>query len=116
MLSPVIATVDAMALIVGVLWLSKLDRRSRMEVATASRAVERVRGDAGSVADGLDALAANETPENALSQAIETVDSIALTAGAMWLDKIGKRPIARTPTSRRKAKPAVAVVSGPSFP
>jgi len=108
MLSPVIATVDSMALIVGVVSLSKLDRRSRVEVATASQAVQDVRGDAVSLADGLDALAANETPENALAQAIATVDSIALTAGGIWLDKIGKRPVAAIAARRRTAKPVFA--------
>ena len=108
MLSPVIATVDSMALIVGVVSLSKLDRRSRVEVATAGQAVQDVRGDAVSLADGLDALAANETPENALAQAIATVDSIALTAGGIWLDKIGKRPVAAIAARRRTAKPVFA--------
>lgn len=108
MLSPVIATVDSMALIVGVVSLSKLDRRSRVDVATASLAVQEVRGDAVSLADRLDALAANETPENVLAQAIATVDSIALTAGGIWLDKIGKRPVAAIAARRRTAKPVLA--------
>jgi hypothetical protein len=100
-----------MALIVGVLWLSKIDRRSRVNIAVVSRAVERVRGDAVAVADGLGALGVNETPENVLSEAIATVDSIALTAGGIWLEKTGKRSRADKPTPRRTAKPAVAVVS-----
>lgn len=111
MLSPVIATVDSMALIVGVLWLSKIDRRYRVAIAAVSRAIERVRGDAAAVADGLGAAAADETPENVLSEAIATVDSIALTAGGIWLDKVDKRSRPETARPRRTAKPAVPAMS-----
>jgi general stress protein CsbA len=114
MLSPVVATVDSMALIVGVLWLRKIDRRSRLDIAKASRAAQRMRGDAVVLSDTLDELAANETPENVLSQAIATVDSIALTAGGIWLDKIDKRSRGDIATPRRTAKPAVIAVSGAS--
>jgi general stress protein CsbA len=111
--SPAIATVDALALIVGVLCLSKIDRRARVAIATANRAAQHVRDDAALFADGLAAVAADEKSETALSEAIATVDTIALTAGGIWLDKLGKPSRREVGTPRRSAKPAAQHVNRP---
>src|SRR5262245_8142164 len=86
-LSQAIATVDSIALMAGGVWLDRIDRRSRAEIAAVRRAAERARGGAVLLAGGGDAKAAHQTPENVLAQAIASVDSIALNAGGIWLDK-----------------------------
>jgi general stress protein CsbA len=108
MLWPVIATMDSMALVVGGVWLNRITKRSRADIAAARRAAQHARGEARLLADGLAACTIDETPENILSKAIATVDSIALTAGGIWLDKLGRRSIAAIAARRRTAKPVLA--------
>src|SRR5262245_28275765 len=91
MVSQAIATVDSIALMAGGVWLDRIDRRSRAEIAAVRRAAERARGGANMLASGLDAKAVHETPENVLAQAIASVDSIAVTAGGIWLEKVEKK-------------------------
>src|SRR5262249_55175933 len=87
-LSQAIAVVDSVARMACGVWLDRIDRRSRAEIAAVRRVAERARGGAALLAGGLDAGAASENlpPETVLSQAIATVDSIALNAGGIWLD------------------------------
>src|SRR5215510_4584289 len=101
MLSQAIATVDSVALMAGGVWLDRIDRRSRAEIAAVRRAAERARGGAFLLASGLDAKAINETPENVLAQAIASVDSIALNAGGIWIEKVDKRSNAEIAAPRR---------------
>jgi len=82
-------------------------------IAIASRAAQRVRDDAVAFADGLAATAADENSETALSEAIATVDTIALTAGGIWLDKLGKPSRREVATPRRSVKPAAPQVNRP---
>ena len=104
MLSQAIATADSIALMAGGLWLDRIDRRSRAEIAAVRRAAERARGGAGLLASG-HAKTRHETPENVLSQAIASVDSIALNAGGIWLEKVDKRSNAEIAAPRRAAEP-----------
>jgi len=71
-LSPVLATVVSMALMGGLVWLTRVDRRSAFP--SARRAARRAR-------------AAKKTHDATLSSAIATADSLALTTGGIWLDK-----------------------------
>jgi general stress protein CsbA len=103
--SQAIATVDSIALMAGGVWLDRIDRRSRAEIAAVRRTAERARGAAALLASGHDAKAVHQTPENVLSQAIESVDSIALTAGGIWLEKVDKRSNAEIVAPRRAAEP-----------
>jgi len=105
MVSQAIATVDSIALMAGGVWLDRIDRRSRAEIAAVRRAAERARGGAGLLAGGLDAKAVHDTPENVLSQAIASVDSIALNAGGIWLEKVDKRSNAEIAAPRRATEP-----------
>ena len=104
--SQAIATVDSIALMAGGVWLDRIDRRCRLEIAAVRRAAERARGGAVLLASGLDAKALKETPENVLAQAIASVDSIALTAGGIWLEKVEKRSNAEIAAPRRATEPA----------
>jgi hypothetical protein len=72
-LSPVLASTVSIGLMAGLVWLTKVDRRSA--VPAARRAARRAR-------------AAKRAHEVMLAQAIDTADSISLTAGGIWLDKI----------------------------
>ena len=103
---PVIATIDSMALVVAAVWVDKITKRD--DSSMARRAARRMRDETVALAAGFGAQAAHETPENVLAQAIERVDSIAFTAGGIWLDKLGKRSIAVLSTRPRAAKPVLA--------
>lgn len=106
MLSQAIASVDSIALMAGGIWLDKIDKRSRADIAAARMAAERVRGESVLLSDALGATPDNGTRETILSQAIATVDSIALTAGGIWLDKTDKRTSADIAAPRRASERA----------
>ena len=105
MVSQAIATVDSIALMAGGVWLDKIDRRSRAEIAAIRRSAERARGGAALPPGGVNAKAVHQTPENVLAQAIASVDSIALNAGGIWLEKVDKRSHTEIAAPRRAAEP-----------
>jgi len=106
LLPPVLATVVSMALIVAEVWVRTIGKRSRARIATARQAAERARDGAVVLASKLETSLANETPETKLSAAIATVDSVAFTAGGIWLDTTdkpkAKKPSAKRPSAKKK--------------
>lgn len=114
-LSQAIATVDSIALMAGGVWLDRIDRRSRAQIAAVRRSAERARNGAALVAGGVEAKAVHETPENVLAQAIASVDSMALNAGGIWLEKVDKRSHAEIVAPRRAVehtRPALPAPTG----
>jgi hypothetical protein len=75
-LSPVLANTVSIALMGGLVWLTRIDKRSA--VSATRRAARRARA----------AKRAKRAHDVMLSEAIATADSISLTAGGIWLDKI----------------------------
>jgi len=117
-ISQTIATVDSIALMAGGMWLDKIDKRNRADIAAVRRAVGHTRGEAVLLSGGFAESSANRPPrETMLSEAIATVDSIAHTAGGLWLEKVDRRSGAYPAVPRRSAeRPPVDPVSPAAGP
>jgi hypothetical protein len=104
--SQTIATAASVALMAGGIWLDKTDKRIRADIEEVRRAVGQARGEAVLLSGGFAESSANPPPrENMLSEAIATVDSIAQTAGGLWLEKkMDKRTSADAGVPRRSAE------------
>jgi len=105
LISQTIATADSVVLMVGGIWLDKVDKRNRADIATVRRAVGHARGEAVLLSGGFAESSGRRPPrETVLSEAIATVDSIAHTAGGLWLEKVDKRSGAYPAVPRRSAE------------
>jgi hypothetical protein len=104
--SQTIATAASVALMAGGIWLDKTDKRIRADIEEVRRAVGQARGEAVLLSGGFAESSASLPPrENMLSEAIATVDSIAQTAGGLWLEKkMDKRTSADAAVPRRSVE------------
>src|SRR5262245_44795418 len=93
LLSQTIATADSIALMLGGIWLDRVDKRTRADVEAVRRAVGQARGEAELISGGFAESSQPSRPprESMLAEAIATVDSIAHTAGGLWLANMEKR-------------------------
>jgi len=119
LLSQTIATADSIALMLGGIWLDRVDKRTRADIDAVRRAVGQARAEAALVSGGFAESSAPSRPprDTMLSEAIATVDSIAHTAGGLWLEKMDKRTGAEAAVPRRSGeRPHVDPVSGATGP
>ena len=106
LLSQTIATADSIVLMIGGIWLDRVDKRTRADVEAVHRAVIHARDEAALISDGFAESSPPSRPprESMLSEAIATVDSIAHTAGGLWLEKMDKRTDADVVVPRRSGE------------